>query len=400
MSFDGATFDFSFSLAEALRVGTPFDYSLHVTGVCDDFLKSRLSFDKAIYYIDLWRRTPQFLCWETEVNGSSKFVYSLCSKRGNAVYRWRVNLKLKDFMSSLESFDDMSLIVKDSHGCRCGRFLMLVATVDPKVFSLVSYNSKECSRFIELFRKRINRLFPGVRIARTFESFKNPYSDSRGFLHVNFILFLPESVRVYQHVSKRSGMVTWRLSDRLLLDSVKRCWMPGFCDVQAVATGHALLEYCFKYVTKYFRKDSCVRDQAFNNSVLTLFRKRSYSLPESFKKAVCDFLLSNSSPRLDNVLHNSAVVSELSSETGGSCRFVGVFCGEELNIVSDDWFFESSEPPPNSARTDFYNSDVVLPVRDIVALLVHDTGWRMPYRPEFSSRGRSGVVYFEVCLDV
>lgn len=377
---------FNFKLAEALRIGTPLDYRFHVSSVLLDFSRDMLSFDSAISYIDSWRITPQFLCFENMISNASKhYHYSLCSKRGNAVYRWRVNLKFKGFVSSLESFDKVSLVVNGSHG-NCCRMLMLVATVDPSKYNLREYNLKQCSHFIELFRKRINRLFPGVRIARTFESFKNPYKGSRGYLHVNFVLLLPRSIRVFHYHSKKSKVSTWRLVDRNELDSIKHCWVPGFVDVQAVANGHSLLEYCFKYITKYFFKESCVSDQRFNNSVLTLFRKRSYSLPMSFCSAILGYM-GSLVPRLDNVLHNSAELSKILLNGDANYRLVGIFSGEELDFDDSLWIRNSSDPPPNSARVDFYNADMVLPERDIIELCVHDVGWRMPvYIKSMASR--------------
>lgn len=109
-------------------------------------------------------------------------------------------------------------------------------------------------------------------------------------------------------------------------------------------------------------------------SVLTLFNKRAFSIPDSFTDAIISYShslgVTDDSSRLDTLMHNSL-------NDGVSFQFLGVIRESDLGFTPEGWFFIREEPPPGLLKhQDSESGKIVSKV--YVTLLQKDSGWRMP----------------------
>jgi hypothetical protein len=194
------------------------------------------------------------------------------------------------------------------------------------------------------------------------------------------------NVFFYRRFRQRSGKTnygSWRLKEKKQISDL---WTIGFSDVRAISDVHDLMEYCLKYQIKYFHKKANREMQNRTMSVLSLYNKRSYSIPKSFEYAVYAYVnhlngyreqerhersprrsvedtLSpekvHMNKRLDTNMHNSLDLGKsneydgaIDSKSERVCIFLGVFHEAELEHEYDfdfscGWYFYSDTPPSN-----------------------------------------------------
>jgi hypothetical protein len=367
-----------------LKPGTPFDRSYSVGNARKEYFSEKCSLDDACHSISVWRGNNMYLCFRGETsNHEVKYYYQKASKRGNDVYRWRVKNRFRKILDFAEENKDLSFIEKSEDGCFCSHVLKLTLTVDPGKFSLNDFNSRICSKELDKQIKRIRNVYPDVKVSRTYEVFTD---KAKGFLHVNQVLFFPSfSFPVFLHVTKKNQR-SWRLKNRKDRIFFQESWGCGFVDVRAVSTAQDLLEYCLKYHIKYFKNRTAKGNQDLTLSVLTLFNKRAFSIPDSFTDAIISYSqslgVSYNMSRLDIVLHNSL-------GENSNCQFLGVIRESELGFIPEGWFFVRDEPPPCLLKyQDPQSGKIVSKV--YVTLLRRDSGWRMPRKPDVNL-GRGSV---------
>jgi hypothetical protein len=376
-----------------LKPGTPFDRSYSVGNARKEYFSDKCSLDEVCHSISIWRSNNIYLCFREETpDNEVKYFYQKASKRGNDVYRWRVKNRFKKILDFSEENKGLSFIEKSKDGCFCSHLLKLTLTVDPGKYSLNDFNSRICSKELDRQIKRIRNVYPDVRVSRTYEVFTD---KAKGFLHVNQVLFFPScSFPVFHHVNRKNKR-SWRLKNYEDKSFFQDSWRSGFVDVRAVSTAHDLLEYCLKYHIKYFKNVKAKGNQDLTLSVLTLFDKRAFSIPNSFIDAIISYShslgVTVDSSRLDIVMHNSL------GETS-NFQFLGVIRESELNFEPEGWFFVRDEPPPGLSKYQDPESGTIV-TKVFVNLLRKDSGWRMPRKTE-SNLGRGSVFQEGVLPDL
>jgi len=307
------------------------------------FFTNEIGLDDANQLISNWRDDEKYVVLEPlDENGERTCLYVKASKRGNGVYRYRVIKRHRDLIDFCKK-NPVVLIEPGDDGNYYSNILKATATVDIKRFDRNTFNKKLCSYYVDLFTKRIRNKYPGVQIARTYEVCEN------GYLHVNFILVFPNHrFKVRYHISKRKNskgkpITSWRLDDYKLKQFFDDLWEPGFTDIRAIENSDDLVEYSLKYHIKYFTNKEAKEKQNLTLSVLSLFNKRSISIPDSFKEAVYKIIKSKRPvdditeilPRLDNKKHNSLKYT-----------FLGIISADKIPFQRELWYFETLEPPP------------------------------------------------------
>ncbi len=357
-----------------LKPGTPFDRSYSVGNARKEYFSKRCSLDDACHSISIWRDNDMYLCFRGETsNHEMKYYYQKASKRGNDVYRWRVKNRFRKILDFAEENKGLSFIEKSNDGCYCSHVFKLTLTVNPTRYSLDDFNSQLCSKELDRQIKRIRNIYPDVKVSRTYEVFTD---KAKGFLHVNQVFFFPSnSFPVFLYVNKRNKR-SWRLKnheDKLFFQD---SWSCGFVDIRAVSNAQDLLEYCLKYHVKYFKNMRAKGNQDLTLSVLSLFNKRAFSIPDSFTDSIITYAQSlgvtGGSSRLDTVLHNSLDESVV-------FQFLGVIRESELDFMPEGWFFVRDDPPPALLKYQDPESGKVVS-KVYVSLLRRDSGWRMPKR--------------------
>jgi hypothetical protein len=192
------------------------------------------------------------------------------SKRGNEVYaqRLRKRLRLLYNIPEVHAFDH-----KDRSKNKTTSILLVTLTYrrDRSLQSAWSDCGRDDNRFMASMRKR----FGEISVIRSFEAQRD------GFPHIHLLLFFHE----YEFEAFHYGG-KWRIHDK---DDVESRWPWGFVDVQAISSLRSGISYVVKYLNKAHL--SIVEDGADSKLVLTLamlsiFRKRAFSISGSFKSIV------------------------------------------------------------------------------------------------------------------
>jgi len=254
-----------------------------------------------------------FLAWTRVYNyvsfyGSEKdeFLQVFASKRGNWVYKYRVEERLIDSSEWL-----LNTRVMDKLGVRnirpgkyaplgVGNVLFITLTSQGKKGRRMQWEeiTKAYNRFISAFRKRYGITW----VIRCIES------TELGYPHIHLLLACESSFEVFSHTDQK-GKQSWRVQDKRNMQGL---W-PAYMDVKAVCGGvHGIKEvrrYLFADLLKQTRADlgKDVISQA--NATLAMnwfFRKRSFGVSG---KAVRDKLL-----EFINDVHNSNRICQKSAD--------------------------------------------------------------------------------------
>jgi len=265
-----------------------------------------------------------------------------CSKRGNDVYRWRIEKRLgwMDRVKNLEFF--------------CERDLNDDRANSSMLFFTLTYDINRCSRHeawedigIEYNRwiSRVRSKYGRVSVFRVFQSTINGYPHIHGVM-----LCEDQSFKVFKHKDV-DGKISYRVYDK---GDLETSWH-SFVDVVAVRSVRGALAYCRRYITRS-NLDSQEENEGqsgaiyengsisdLDSALMWLFRKRSFAISGSFRFAYSDLIRSK---------HNS---KEVQIQLDGSrvqdprvfYRWLGVFRPRDLGILEDppDWIYIFDKNP-------------------------------------------------------
>lgn len=224
-----------------------------------------------------WVEQDEFLHFAVfESEDKVREVAVLCSKRGNAVYRYRV----KDRLSPLLSLD----IPNGNRSWNKTKIVFVTLTYDTKLSSpqeaWVSI-SKSFNKWITNVRNKFGR----VSYLKCFESTKN------GYPHLHLVLVFHEVDFSYFSLKGK-----FRVS-RIVKDKIKGNW-ESFADVEAVISPTQAIRYVLKYLLKAHGGEvegktaweiSCEGvDKTL--AILWAYKKRGYSVSKDTEKALSDLI--------------------------------------------------------------------------------------------------------------
>lgn len=261
-------------------------------------------------------------------------VYGKCSKRGNDVYKHRVNEKF-NLLDRLPPIDFIEIF--PDHRTP---MIFVTLTVDPKRFTLKEAWS-EVGKYLHRFESSLRQQYgPFVKL-RVWEAHKSGYPHVHATYYFKKCLFL-----TFPHKRKKDGKIIHRIPTKHK-NKISGFWgmteQPSGVDVQAVTDTLG----SFSEIKKYVTKDIYTEKGNLTNAMLSLFRKQQYSISKDFIKAIWG----NTSGKVkDRDLKNDSF-SYLVSDTVHNCnkayseicdfRFSGVLSQD--NLEGYDGF---GKPPP------------------------------------------------------
>ena len=248
---------------------------------------------------------------------SRKFVAVKCSKRGNDVYKFRIENRFKEL-------DGLAEIVGDER-------IFDINQKNPQtnvLFLTFTYDTKICSESeawknigIEFNRavSNIKRKFGSCSILRAWEGHKNGYPH----IHAIFV-FHEKKFDVFEHWITNTKS-EYRIQQKHEFDSTWHSWI----DAKAVnSIGGAI-----RYLTKYLRKTHGYNSENnLTQAQMWINRKQSFSMSADFIRSL-RLVYAN--------LHNSnKKVQQMNlydEPIDDSWVFVGIFSKAELeHLIKDD----------------------------------------------------------------
>ena len=244
-------------------------------------------------------------------------VYAVkCAKRGNDVYRSRVESRfrgLKRYCENIVFFNP-----KD-RGKKVTRALWVTLTYDTKrcLYGEAWDNiGAEFNRFMSYVRRKFGK----VSSCRVFESFEN------GYPHIHCILVFSEhSFSVF-----RDSKGQFRIREK---NVIAQGWHSNV-DVKGMSSIGGGLNYLKKYLLKGIDIENADSKGLKTLALCWAYRKRAFSVSGQFRKALSDLInyLHNSNKRMLQVTLSGEVLPE---EQYYLLGFVGA---EVLKMAKDCWF--------------------------------------------------------------
>jgi len=238
-----------------------------------------------------------------------------CAKRGNDVYRSRVNARFRDLCTTTEN---LCFFDSNAGGAKETRALWVTLTYDTKLCSFYEAwrnVGNEFNRFMSYVRKQFGK----VSCCRVFEAFEN------GYPHIHCILLFERSFSAFEDSKGQ-----FRIGEK---DAFSRGWHSNI-DIKAMSS----LASGFAYLKKYLLK-SIDFEKADSKGLKTLalcwaHRKRAFSVSGSFREALSDLITSmhNSNKQTAQVSLSGEILSE---EKFSVLGFVPI---DVIELAKNVWF--------------------------------------------------------------
>ena len=189
------------------------------------------------------------------------------SKRGNDVYAWRLNKRLKP----LKSLPKLQFFSQKNRSKRHKtKILFITLTYRRDIRLDIAWESVglDFNRWISGLRRKFGK----IHVLRAWEAQRD------GNPHIHCVLYFEEyEFQTFFYHGK------WRIN---LKKEIARNWHWGFSDIFALHSLGAGVGYVIKYLTKVH--DALLQEKYDDHSVLTLammwiFRKRAYSISRGFE---------------------------------------------------------------------------------------------------------------------
>ena len=310
-----------------------------------DFGRTDITLDELDYLEDvfsIWVRDPTVLTFFHEETNEIKFV--MASKRGNSIYRKRVNERLDNMIAQLEVAGVDRMFVRKEGNAHFTNALFITLTWDAGKYpnryrAWTDILEKKYHLFVANLRK--SHRLGDCWVFRVLESTKN------GYPHIHLVVFFENPIRVFKMGGK------WRIVAKSVIDD---CW-DHFTDVEAIHNLKTLDAYLRKDISKQLRFDTpqSKRSLALN----WLFKKRSFAISNNFD--LIDMSITETDPVLD----------QITDQQNRGWVFLGL-----TNLRTID-----GEDPPNSVVVPFdkrllieFMSVLVSPTSHFTDLLFKHTG--------------------------
>jgi len=234
-----------------------------------------------------------------------------CSKRGNDVYWWRVDKRLR-FLHELE---DHTLF--DPHAN------MKSSNV---IFATLTYDINRCSireawenigeefnNWIRNLRKKYGR----ISYLRGWES------SQKGYPHIHVLLVFHDCSFTVSFSQLKNNRLVYRIEEK---EGFEKSWH-SFVDVQAIRKMRDGISYVTKYMTKTKYESE---KQTLTLALCWLFEKRSFAVSGDFHEWIYA-MIGISSYRFQSDLYGHEIELRL------SWVFIGIFSASRLGIDQNEW---------------------------------------------------------------
>jgi len=277
--------------------------------------------------------------------GSRKFVAVKCSKRGNDVYKFRIENRFKELDALAEILGDDRIFDINQQNPKTN-VLFLTLTYDTKLCN-ESEAWKKVGKQFNSYISFIKRKFGPVSFVRAWEGFAN------GYPHVHMVIIFKNKFykSPLQHESdvpefnvfeqqESENKTVYRIQEKYQFefkDDDSRAWH-SWVDVQAVSS----LGGAIRYITKYLRKTHGYEAKTnLTQAQMWVNRKQSFSISKDFveQTRLVYGNLRNSNKKLEQLDLFGESIEE-------KWQLVGIYSKEELNYLikndSASWNLELS----------------------------------------------------------
>jgi hypothetical protein len=222
-------------------------------------------------------------------------VYAVkCAKRGNDVYRSRVESRFKGLVRKAADFEFFD---PRARGAKATRALWTTLTYDTKLCTFKEAWEKIGEQF-NGFMAHVRRHFGKVSCCRVFESFEN------GYPHIHCILLFQEySFSVFKDTKSQ-----FRIREK---DFIAQGWHSN-ADVKAMSSLAGGFSYLKKYLLKGIDFEKADSKGLKTLALCWIYRKRAFSVSGSFRKALNDLIvdLHNSNKKMVQVTLAGKIIEE------------------------------------------------------------------------------------------
>jgi len=287
-------------------------------GFLKDYLRLNYSVEEIVEKYKVWVSEATYMIlskWNREDRKNNVFAVK-CSKRGNDVYRSRVERK---FIGLSHKAEMLAFFNPKAREAQATRALWVTLTYDTK---LCTYKEAWENIGVEFnnFTAFVRSQFGKVSCCRVFESFEN------GYPHIHCILLFSK----YTFKAFRDGKGQFRVHEK---DTIAQGWHSNV-DVKAMSSLAGGFAYLKKYLLKGIDFESADSKGLKTLALCWLFRKRAFSVSGSFRKALSDLIthLHNSNKPLVQITLFGEIIPE------EKFYLLGFVAGKDIKIEKDTWF--------------------------------------------------------------
>lgn len=289
-----------------------------------DAIKNLRSFtnEQLMEIFRIWNSSNEYMLLESKK--TKKRIAVKCSKRGNDVYKFRID----------QRFRELDVLAKRLGNDR----IFLIGENNPQtniLFITLTYDTKMCSQYeawtnigIEWNRylSLIVRKHGKISFVRSWEAFKNGYPH----IHV-VIIFKEKKFNVFEFVNSQNK-TTFRIQEKKELE----CNWHSYVDVIAVSSLGGALRYLTKYLRKMHGRGSGVN---LTQALSWINHKQVFSISKDFVKEIrlVYKLLHNSNVKTKQITFEGTLLSEW--------EFLGIYPEEKFKELRNNerhpWTFET-----------------------------------------------------------
>jgi len=253
--------------------------------------------------------------WNKRLQRNETFAVK-CAKRGNDVYRYRVNKRFKGLSSMAK---ETVFFNPKERGIKKTQALWITLTYDLKRCSFKDGWQNigvEFNRFMAFIRKRFGK----VACIRVFESFEN------GYPHIHCILLFESTW--FPVFRDRKGQ--FRVHSKQI---IANGWHSNV-DVKAMNSLQGGLSYLKKYLLKGIDVKNADSKAKKTLGLCWAFRKRAFSVSGKFRQLLSDLIiyLHNSNPKTQQITLTGEIIQDE--------KFVvqGFVPAEVVRLKRETWF--------------------------------------------------------------
>ncbi len=228
-----------------------------------------------------------------------------CSKRGNDVYWWRVENRIKKLynLKAQALFDPHRSIKLTS-------VLFATLTYDVKQSSISNAwetEGEDFNKWIRNLRKKFGRI----------SYFRSLEASKRGYPHIHILMIFHDYEFKVVKIRKK-----YRILEK---EAFEKSWH-SFVDVQAIRQFREGVRYVTKYLTKTKTES---QTQVLTLALCWLFRKRSFAISGDLQEVI-DVSITRGQMTQTNLMGEDVTVDVV-------WVFIGIFSAEKLGITRNEW---------------------------------------------------------------
>lgn len=287
-------------------------------------LDENSNFQELIEFYLEWRNFDEYLVLQKQTESlriegeiERETIATKCSKRGNDVYWWRVNKRLR-FLNRLSS------TLFDPHGnIKRTKVLFVTLTQNARKFT-VQETCEKVGDDYNIWIRKLRKKYGQISYLRCREASK------KGYLHIHVLMvFHAHEFKIAFSQLKRTSQGYRRVYRIEEKEEVGKSWH-SFVDVQAIREMKKGIRYVTKYLTKTKSRSNT---QNLTLALCWLFRKRSFAVSGGFLESL---KIEIKNLRVGRLVQIDLQGMEIRLKV--EYVFIGIFHAKRLGIDHNEWW--------------------------------------------------------------